>query len=92
MTSEQDLAWAKWVEAHRAQSVIINTLSKINDFDRIKTVRSEHRQIVRKLHTPAKMPMKQKCNYYGSGHPTRQCPAYGKKHVECGKMNHVRSM
>ena len=36
MTSEQVLAWSKRVEAQRAQSAIINSLSETKDFDRIK--------------------------------------------------------
>ena len=36
LTSHQVLAWAKRTEAQRAQSAIINSLSKTKDFDRIK--------------------------------------------------------
>ena len=36
------------------------------------------------------MPVKQSCSYFGSSHPPRQCPAYGKKCTKCGKVNHYR--
>ena len=65
---------------------------KHKDFDIIKTVRSEHRQMVRKLHTPANMPLKQSCSYCGSGHPPKQCPVYGKNDAEWGKKNHFREV
>ena len=92
MTSKQVLAWAKRDEVQRAQSEIIDSLSETKDFDRIKTVRSEHRQMVRKLCTPAKMPVKQNCSYCGSTHPCRQNPAYGKKCAVYSKMNHFREV
>ena len=30
----------------------------------------------------------QTCNYCGSAHPPRKCPAYGKKCLKCNKFNH----
>ena len=36
--------------------------------------------------------MKQNCRYCGPSHPPRQCPAYGHKCVECGKVNHFREV
>ena len=56
MTSEQVLGRAKRDEVQRSQSAIFNSLSETKYFDRIKTVRSEQRQLVRKPHTPAKTP------------------------------------
>ena len=36
--------------------------------------------------------MKKSCNYCSSHHPPRQCPVYGKKHRDCGKINHFREV
>ena len=40
----------------------------------------------------AKMLMKQCYGYCGSGLLPRQCSAYGKKCVECSKVNHYREV
>ena len=37
VTNEQALVWAKRVEAQKAQSMIITSLSEIKDFNKIKT-------------------------------------------------------
>ena len=39
VTSEQVLVWAKWVEAQKAQSTIITSLSETKDFGKIKVVK-----------------------------------------------------
>ena len=39
VTNEQVLAWAKRVEARKAQSMIMNSLNTTKEFDNIKTVR-----------------------------------------------------
>ena len=52
VTSEQVLAWAKILEAQKAQSIIINGLNKTKNFDQIKTIRRQ-RQIKRKVKTHA---------------------------------------
>ena len=44
VTSEQVLAWAKRVEAQKAQSAIINSLKETKDFNRIKTLRGGRRE------------------------------------------------
>ena len=63
MITKPILVLTKWVEVQNVQSTIVNSLSETNDFDRMKTVRSEQRQTVRKPCTSAK----QNCSYYGSG-------------------------
>ena len=42
--SEQVLIWAKRVKAQRAQSAIVNSLSKTKEFDKIKTIKGGHTQ------------------------------------------------
>ena len=92
VTSEQVLIWAKRIEAQRPQSVIINSLSKTKEFDKIKTIKGGQKHNLIKLQTCAKMPAKQSCSCCGSSHPSRQFLAYGKKLVECGKINHFREV
>ena len=92
MTSEWVLAWAKRVEVQTTHSEIINSLCETKDFDRIKKVRSEQRQMLKKLHTPTKMPAKQNYSYCGSCLPPRKCLAYGKKCEEYGKINHFKEV
>ena len=58
VTSEQVLVWAKGVEAQRAHSTIITTLSNAKEFDKIKTIKGGQRHNLRKLPAHAKMPMK----------------------------------
>ena len=69
VTNKEVLAWAKGVEAQKAQSMIINSLNETKGIDNIKTVREGERQIERKLQTNVKAPMKQSCSYCGSSHP-----------------------
>ena len=45
VTSEETLAYGKIIEAQKAQSAIINSLNRTKDFDVIKTVRGQWRQI-----------------------------------------------
>ena len=68
----------------------LQTVYVKQDIDGIKTVKSECRQTVRKLHTPVKMPVKQNCRYCVPGHPHRQRLQYREKCTECDNMNHPR--
>ena len=62
------------MEAQRAQSAMITSLSETKEFDKIKTTKGGQRQNLRKLQTCAKIPAKQSCSCCGSSHPTKQCP------------------
>ena len=90
VTSEQVLVWAKKVGVQRAQSTIITCLSKTKEFEKIKTIKMGQRHNLRKLQTCAKTPIKQSCGYCGDSYPPKQCLAYGKKCVECGKVSFFR--
>ena len=39
ITSENVLTWAKRVEAHRAQSARMSTLTEVNEFDKLKVAK-----------------------------------------------------
>ena len=60
--NEQVLIWVKRVEAQRAQSTIITSLSKTKEFNKIKTIKGGQRHNPRKLQTHAKIPMKHSCS------------------------------
>ena len=92
MTSEQVFIWAKIMDALRAQSTIITSLDETKESDKIKTLKEGQRHNLKKLQTHAKTPPKQSCSYFGSSHPSRQCPAYGKNCAECGMVNHFRKV
>ena len=47
VTIREVLAWAKRVEAQKAQSAILNSLNKRKDFDKVKAVSGGQRQIER---------------------------------------------
>ena len=66
--SEQILVWAKRVEAQRAQTAIITSLSETKEFVKIKTIKQGQRHHGRTPQTHAKMFTKQSCSYCGSSH------------------------
>ena len=81
------LAWAKRVEAQKTQAAVMGTITKSKEFDKIKVSRPTWTSSPR---TPAQhnSPSWPACRYYGSTHPPRQCPAYGKMCMECSKVGH----
>ena len=83
------LSWAKRVEAQRAQSPIINSLTEAKEFDKLKVLTITHKDSPRR-HTQTKTPTKQTCRYCGHSHLQRQCLAYGKTYTECCKIGHFR--
>ena len=42
ITSENVLPWAKRFKVQRAQSAIINNLTEVNEFDKLKEVKNTH--------------------------------------------------
>ena len=85
ITSENLLCWAKRVEAQRAQSAIMNSLTEAKEFNEVKIPKNTYKDSLRRSATQTTMPTDQTCRYCGSSHPLRQCPAYGKKSTECSK-------
>ena len=82
VTSELVLVWPKRVEAQKAQSTIIISLSETKDISKIKAVKRGQRQYEKKPQTYSKTPMSQSCRYCGSSHLSRECPVYGKECTE----------
>ena len=80
----------KRVEAQRAQSAIMNSLTEAKEFDKLKIVKNTYKDSIRRF-TQTQMPTKHTCRCCGSSHPSpRQCPAYGKRCTECSKIGHFR--
>ena len=75
----------------RAQSAIMNSLTKTKEFDKLKVVKSINKDSPRR-YTQTKMPTKQTCRYSGSSHPPRQCLVYGKRCTNCSKIGHFRTV
>ena len=50
------------------------------------------RQNDMQLREQTRMPVRQRCNYCGSIHPPRQCPAYVKMCAVCRKINHFKEV
>ena len=87
--SKNVLSWAKRVEAQRAQSAIMNSLTEVKEFDKLKVVKNTYKDSPRRA-TQTKIPAKEMRRYCGNSHPLRQCPAYGKRFTECSKIGHFR--
>ena len=64
--NENVLAWAKIVEAQRAQSVVMNSVTEAKEFHKIKVSKCMQGQSQKK-HT--KTSTKQTCRYCSSSHP-----------------------
>ena len=51
ITSENVLCWAKRVEAQRAQSAIMNSLTEVKEFDKVKITKTTHTDSPRRSST-----------------------------------------
>ena len=92
ITSEQVLGWKKRVEAKRAQSAIMDSLTKTKEFDKVKIAKGELRYNGTNVQTCAKTPAKKRCSYCSSSHTPCQYLIYEKKCADCGKINHFRKV
>ena len=92
VTSEKVLCWAKRVKTQRTQSTIMKSLTETKEYDKLKIMKTTYKDIPRKPSVHIKMSARQTCRYCESSHPLRQCPAYGKKCTDCGKIGHFRRM
>ena len=92
ITHENVLCLAKRVEAQRAQSAIMNSLTEAKEFDKLKIAKNKYKDSLRRSSAQTKMPTKHTCRYCGSSHSLRLCLAYGKKCTECSKIRHFRKV
>ena len=90
ITSGCVLACAKRVDAQRAQAAVLNTLTESKQFHKIKV---SDKTKDNKARAPVNWATQwQPCRYCGRIHQLRQCPAYGKMHVECSKVGDFRKV
>ena len=90
ITSGGKLAWAKRVEAQRAQTAVLNTLTESRQFDKVKISKNPKDDIAR---TAVSWTVQQRlCRYCGGTHQLRQCPVYDKMCVGCGKKGHFKKV
>ena len=87
---EDILLSARQIEAQRAQAAILNNITEVQKFDKVKLVKKpKGRQEAETTgHTYQRCP----CKYCGGSHTPRQCPAYGKICTICGKISHFQKM
>ena len=84
------LTWAKQIEVQRTQAAILNNITELHQFDKIKITQKPREGNVR--HTPCMTGQQYPCRYCGGIHAPMQCPAYGKKCIGCGKMGHFKKV
>ena len=77
VTSEQILAWASEIEDWWLQTVVLDSLKRIKNFDAIKSGRVEQKSNTKQT-TKAQNQTKKHCIYCGSGHLCCQCLVYGR--------------
>ena len=82
------LACVKRVEVQRAQATVLNTLTELRQFDKIKVSKRAKEDTARAL--VGQTAQWQPCQYCVRVHLPRQCPAYGKMCVGYGKMGHFQ--
>ena len=85
ITKENVLCLAKRIEAQRAQSAIMNSLTEAKEFDKLKIVKNTYKDSIRRSPTWTKSSAKHMCRSCVSSQPPRQCLAYGKC-TECRKL------
>ena len=83
MTSEDMLIWAKRVEVQRTQAAILSDITESQKFDRVKVAKKQATYTASSNWS---------CRYYGLSHAPRQCLAYGKTCISCGKVGHFKEV
>ena len=91
ITSEGVLAWAKRVEAQRAQAAVLNTITELRQFDKVQIIKKAKEDNTRHPPGPATQQV-HLCRYCGRLHMPRQCLAYGKMCTGCGKTGHFKKV
>ena len=84
------LAWAKRVEAQRAQATVLNTITESWQFDKVKIARKTKEDNTRCPTGPTAQ--QHPCRYCSGLCALRQCPAYRKMCVGCGKTSHFKKV
>ena len=90
ITSEGMLAWAKRVEAQRAQAAVLKTITESRQFNKVQIVKKEKEDNTRHPLGPATQ--QHPCRFCGRLHTPRQCLAYDKMCTGCGKTRHFKKV
>ena len=88
-TSEGVLVWVKRVEAQRAQATILNNITEIHQFNKVKIAQQTkdgQDRLIRK--TVNRKP----CRYCSGIHVHQQCPVFGKMCARCRKTGHYKNV
>ena len=86
------LCWAKRVEAQRAQSAIMDSLTETKEFHKLKIMKATYKDSPRRPSIYTKHPQNRQADIVGPAIPPRQSLAYGKKCTFCGKIGHFRGV
>ena len=89
-TSEGILAWAKRVEVQRAWATVLSTITKLRQFNKVKIIKKAKEDNTRYPSGPTAQQCP--CRYCGRLHVLRQCLAYGKTCMGCGKTRHFKKV
>ena len=78
------------MEVPRAEAAMLDMLTESRQFDKVKISKKPKEENAR---TPVgQMSHQQPCQYFGRLHMLRQCLAYGKTCVGCGKTRHFKKV
>ena len=86
--SKDVLVWAKRTEVQWTQAAILNEITELQKFDKVKIAQKPKTK--REVETTHPVYHRQPCRYCGGSHVPRQCPAYGKMCARCGKKGHFK--
>ena len=84
------LAWAKRVEKQKVQAAVLDMLTESRQFDKVKISKRPKEDNARAL--VGQMLQQQPCLYCGGLHMLRQCLAFGKTCMGCGKTRHFKKV
>ena len=88
ITSEGVLAWAKRIEVQKAQAAVLSTITESKQFDKVKIKKKAKEDNTRC--PPGPTAQQPPCRYCGGLNAPRQCLAYSKTCMGCGKSGHFK--
>ena len=90
ITSEQVLAYARRVEAQRAQKRLMGATKYNKAFDAMTRHKKRNNTFDRANSTWRETLIS--CKYWGNSHMPRRCPAYGNIWLQCDKVSHFEKV
>ena len=86
------MIWTQKVEAQMTQKEMLNNIRDVSEFDVVRRDRQKHGNSRQQRDNGNGKKIVENCKYYGTGHPQKLCPMYGKKCSVCGKINHFKAV